>query len=63
MVRFAVKTRHITRHGIGCSRSAEVASWADEMFDAGIDVVILALNVAHDGGTVEALGAALADMN
>jgi alkanesulfonate monooxygenase SsuD/methylene tetrahydromethanopterin reductase-like flavin-dependent oxidoreductase (luciferase family) len=42
---------------------AEVASRADAMFAAGIDVVILAFNVAHDGGTVETLGAALADAN
>jgi len=42
---------------------AEVASRAGEMFDAGIDVVILAFSAAHDGGTVEAVAAALADMN
>jgi F420-dependent oxidoreductase-like protein len=42
---------------------AEVASRADAMFAAGIDVVVLAFNATHDRGTVEALGAALADMN
>ena len=42
---------------------AEVASRADAMLAAGIDVVVLAFKATHDRGTVEALGAALADMN
>jgi hypothetical protein len=41
----------------------EVAGRAATMFDAGIDVVILGFTAAHDGGTVEAIGAAVADMN
>lgn len=40
----------------------EVASRSAAMFEAGIDVVILGFNSAHDGSTVEALGEALSDV-
>jgi len=41
---------------------AEVASRAAAMFEAGIDVVVFGLTAAHDGGTVETLAGALADL-
>ena len=41
---------------------SEVASRAGEMFEAGIDVVVFGFTAAHDGGTVEALAGALADL-
>ncbi|MFP3913255.1 MAG: LLM class F420-dependent oxidoreductase [Actinomycetota bacterium] len=40
----------------------EVAARAAAMFEEGVDVLILGLNPAHDAGTVERLGAALADV-
>jgi alkanesulfonate monooxygenase SsuD/methylene tetrahydromethanopterin reductase-like flavin-dependent oxidoreductase (luciferase family) len=43
--------------------AAEVASRAAAMFDAGIDVVILGLGGAHDGGTVQAIAEALSDVD
>ena len=36
-----------------------MASRAAEMFETGIDVVILGLTAVHDGGTVEALAEGL----
>ncbi|HJR93038.1 MAG TPA: TIGR03560 family F420-dependent LLM class oxidoreductase [Acidimicrobiia bacterium] len=42
---------------------AEVAARAATMFEGGIDLVILGLTGAHDGGTVEKLAGALADMS
>jgi F420-dependent oxidoreductase-like protein len=42
---------------------AEVAARAGQMFDAGIDVVILGFNASHHGRTVEQIGEALADVN
>jgi ribosomal protein L18 len=33
------------------------------MFDAGIDIVILGLGGAHDGGTVEAIAEALSGVD
>ena len=41
---------------------AEVATRAATMFDAGIDVVILAFSGAHDGRTVESVAGALTDV-
>jgi F420-dependent oxidoreductase-like protein len=38
---------------------AEVSGRAQTLFDAGIDVVLLAFTAQHDGSTVEKLGAAL----
>lgn len=40
----------------------EVAGRAAQLFDAGLDVVILALGSAHDGRTVAGLAPALADL-
>lgn len=42
---------------------ADVASRADAMFAAGLDVVILGFTAAHDGDTVEAVAKALADVS
>ncbi len=42
---------------------AEVAARAATMVEGGIDLVILGLTGAHDGGTVEKLADALADMS
>ena len=42
---------------------AEVAARAATMFEGGIDLVILGLTGAHDGGTVEKLAGALADVS
>jgi F420-dependent oxidoreductase-like protein len=56
---------------IGCSSHlridpdpdpGQVAERAARMFEEGIDVVILALTGAHDGGTVETLAGALVDV-
>lgn len=41
----------------------DVVDRAGRMFEQGIDVVILGLTGAHDGGTVERLAGALADLN
>lgn len=43
--------------------ASEVASRAADMFEAGIDVVILGFTTAHDGGTVEAVAGALSDVS
>lgn len=42
---------------------SEVASRAGALFQAGLDVVILALGHPHDGATVERLATALADVS
>jgi F420-dependent oxidoreductase-like protein len=41
----------------------EVAQRAATMFDTGIDVVILGFTAAHDGGTVESIATAIAELN
>jgi hypothetical protein len=38
---------------------SEIASRADTLFDAGVDVVLLAFTAQHDASTVEKLGATL----
>lgn len=41
----------------------EVAQRAATMFDTGIDVVILGFTASHDGGTVESIATAIAELN
>jgi F420-dependent oxidoreductase-like protein len=42
---------------------SEVASRSAEMFEAGLDVVIIGFSPAHDGGTVENLAQSLSELS